>query len=510
VSAPESINGSIANGQTSSLAPIPDAHDALANATWDDANLERRKLFQHCAYTMSNMLLSLDEKNHVISTATEALNKQLARIDDCFPHVENEISEEARCGSLTHWAYPENRTHKTSSGGGSRRDIAAVQNLSAAAQRLVDEAAARSDERKQALLAKKSNKNHVESDFDDHHDAKQREKKVHGNSKVRKAGEAAAIGLGITNGTIANGNTAKRRKVEKGQNGGTGMERALSGILGTNGSVTKKAASPRETPPIDGTKKRQRAPNATNGHSRKRYVFGSQLMYIYVLMQYVRNNTVTSIAMSPSLASSPIRSTFPDTKLGGRAPSPVANGSKPASSRGRQNSTQTMVENSKQRPSSATSNKQTAIMPGSSETSASSGGAGQINTDAKAVVKDSGVTSKGEQSSEDARQSETDLIGSSLVGTRKETALKREETESNGEPMQDIRSTTITMTKSGRASKPSTPHISQFNEPTRSRSARTALEAAPAPFLWLRLLFDAASNAVRADRERVGSLNCEI
>jgi len=268
-----SVNGSTINSHVDSVASIPENVENPADAPWDAANLPRRQLFQHCAYTMTNMLLSLDEKNHVISTAAEALNKQLARIDDCFPHIENEISEEARHGSLTHWAYPENRTQKSGAGGGSRREVAAVNSLSAAAQRLVDEAAARSDERKQALLAKKSNKHQAESDFDDHHDGRHKEKKAHGNSKVRKAADASlGVGLGISNATAPNGNPPKRRKVDKGPAGGVGMERAMSGVYGANGLTAKKTGSPRETPPGDGPKKRQRAPNGTNGHSRKRYV----------------------------------------------------------------------------------------------------------------------------------------------------------------------------------------------------------------------------------------------
>jgi hypothetical protein len=275
MSAQGSINSSMLNGHVGSVASIPDAVDVYnpTNTAWDPANLPRRQLFQHVAFTMQNMLVSLDEKNHVISTAAEALNKQLARIDDCLPYIELEISEEARYGSVTHWAYPENRTHKSGSGGNSRRDLGSVNNLSAAAQHLVEEAAARSDARKQALLAKKSHKHHAESDFDDHHDARHKEKKVHGNSKIRKAADASlGVGLGITNGAGTNGNPPKRRKVDKGPSGGAVMERALSGVFGNNGTGAKKAGSPRDTPPGDGPKKRQRGANATNGQTRKRYV----------------------------------------------------------------------------------------------------------------------------------------------------------------------------------------------------------------------------------------------
>lgn len=273
MSAQNSVNSSMLNGHAGYAASPSDVVDVYnpASAVYDPANVPRRQLFQHVAFTMQNMLVSLDEKNHVISTAAEALSKQLARIDDCFPHIEDEISEEARFGSTTHWAYPENRIHRTVSGGNTRRDLPSVNNLSAAAQHLVDEAAARSDARKQALAAKKNYKQH-ESDFDDHHDARHRDRKVHGNSKVRKAADTVGVGLGIANGAGTNGNPPKRRKVEKAPNGGAGMERALSGVFGNNGTASKKAASPRGTPPGDGPKKRQRGANATNGQTRKRYV----------------------------------------------------------------------------------------------------------------------------------------------------------------------------------------------------------------------------------------------
>jgi hypothetical protein len=284
MSAPVSVNGSLTNGHIGSA--VEEVHNSASTA-FDPANTPRRHLFQHCAYTMSNMLVSLDEKNHVISTAAEALHKQLARIDDCFMYIEPEVSEEARYGSVTHWAYPENRAIKTGTGAGSRRDLASANTLTAAAQHLVDEAAARSDARKQALLAKKNNKQQNESDFDDPHEKhKEPGKKAHGNSKVRKAAEATVgVGLGITNGASTNGHPPKRRKVEKGPTGGAVMERALSSVYGGNGTATKaKVASPRETPGPDVPKKRSRAAVPTNGHTgRKRFVFDHHFFSMHML-----------------------------------------------------------------------------------------------------------------------------------------------------------------------------------------------------------------------------------
>ncbi|KUJ15442.1 uncharacterized protein LY89DRAFT_588326 [Mollisia scopiformis] len=450
MSAQGSLNGSIINGHAGSANSVVEAGDAY---TFEPANIPRRQLFQRIAYTMSNMLVSLDEKNHVIATAAEALNKQVARIDDCFPYIELEISEEARYGSSTHWAYPENRVPKT--GAVSRREIAAANNLSAAAQHLVDEAAARSDARKQALLERKKGKTqHADSDFDDQ-ESRQKDKKLHGNSKVRKAADAG-VGLGITNGATTNGNPPKRQKVANNKTaaGGAGMERSLSSVFGSNGTAAKgKTGSPRETP-VPEPKKRARAAAGT-GQTRKS-----------------RNNTVTSAAMSPSLASSPIRSTFPEPKGVGTGTPPPTNG-RPASVRGRQNSTQSIIE--KRAPSEVAS-KQNGNAVGTPDLGTAATITGRSIPEVKVTMKETGSNSKGEHLLEDVNQGPPEMVGGLLVGSRKgSTTTKQEEPDSNGSSMQDIQTTTITTTKSGRASKPSTPAIPSFPEAIRSRSSR-ALE----------------------------------
>jgi hypothetical protein len=92
-------------------------------------------------------------------------------------------------------------------------------------------------------------------------------------------------------------------------------------------------------------------------------------------------------------------------------------------------------------------------------------------------MKEAGNGSKGEgvQSATDKEDLETD--GEVAGGERRNSTMKREEPETNGDSMQGIQSTTVTTTKSGRASKPSTPALSQFPDPVRSRSSRNALEA---------------------------------
>ncbi|TAQ84447.1 hypothetical protein B7494_g7228 [Chlorociboria aeruginascens] len=449
MSAQPSINGSVTNGHIGSVPSVGDVVDAYnpANANFD---IPRRQIFQQISYTIGTILISTDEKNHVLSTANESLNKQVARLEDCWAHFDDEFDAEARYGSSTHWAYPENRSGRSGHTGHSR----ALANPNT--QLLVDEAAARSDARKQAVLAKKAKNHHVESDFDDHHDGRNKvesTKKLHGNSKIRKAADAA-IGLGITNGTGTNGNPPhKRRKIDKGANG-VGMERAMTSVYGSNGTAAKgKGGSPRETPGPDGPKKRPRGGAATNGQTRK------------------RNNTVNSVAMSPSLASSPIRTTFPDAKANPRSSPPATNGGRLASSRARQNSTQSIVETARQRPESSASNKPNGVI-GTPDLGVAASITGRTIPEVKSTMKESGTSSKDEHLLEDVEQQPPEMVGGLVVGNRRDSTAKREDTETNGDVILAIQTSTVVMTKSGRASKPSTPAIPQFPEPGRSRSAR--------------------------------------
>lgn len=256
-----------------------------AYAVDEASDTTRRHVFLNLRYVVSEMLMTLDEKNHVISTANDALNKQLARLDSSFPYIENEISEEARLGSLTHWAYIDKSSGKTNGNQAgnerSRRDLVAANSLAAAAAAMTEEAtASRSESRREAMQARRNRNQPIDSDFDDPHhgragdgrtvsgaSAAQTTKKGTGHAKVRKTADPGAgnTGLGITNGatTGMSNPPAKRRKTEKAANGeGTGavaMERSISNALGANGATGKgKAGSPRETPAAEGGRKRAR------------------------------------------------------------------------------------------------------------------------------------------------------------------------------------------------------------------------------------------------------------
>lgn len=446
------------NGHAMSSHPAPSSlNESHASTVFDPSNVPRRTLFLHTAYKIQEMLVSLEEKNHVISTANESLSKHLSRINDVWPHLENEFSEEAKWGSTTHWAYPENRINRATQAERSRRDGAAF--ITAAAQQLqVEEAAARSDARKQALMAKKGLKNqHQDSDADDHENKQKSEptKKTQGGSKARKGAESATpVGLGITAGANANGiPPSKRRKVEnssKTVNGGQAMERAMSSVYGSNAPKPKNT-SPRATPVPEPTKKRKALPTA-NGISKK------------------GKTTVATATMSPLIPSPTPQPHLGDKPASRGSPAPSAIVPRPASSRARQNSIQSNVENGRQRPASSASNRPNGVPTGPPEVVVIPSGP-RVSVEPKAV-KEPPTIIKTESNKEETNNHPPITINSLH---KKDNPPKPDDTESKAEPTQNYIQTTMTIvtTKSGRASKPSTPALGSFPDATpRSRSSR--------------------------------------
>ena len=254
----------------------------------DPADLPRRKLFYQLRMVMGEMLMTLDEKNHVMSTATDALSKQLARCESSYPHIQNEVSEEARYGNLNHWAYMEKTVEKkgTTAGERTRREAAVAHGaaVAAAAAAHEGEIVLRSEARREALAARKQQNKQVDSDFDDGRGAgHSTARKNTGTGKGRKATEpiipsnGIASGLGIINSTpIAEANGPnKRRKIEKpvsgGNIGGLTMERSLSGVYGVGTGLPRgRAGSPREKPAVEPRKGRARGGAAANGTGRRR------------------------------------------------------------------------------------------------------------------------------------------------------------------------------------------------------------------------------------------------
>lgn len=218
------------------------------------------------------MLTTLDEKNHVMLTATEGLDKQLARCQSSFPYIAQEVSEEARLGSKTHWAYRDRTAEKKTTTAADRTRHATTHLVSTVAIQDAEGAAARSELRREALAARKHRNNHVDSDFDDR-TAQAAMKKPTAGIKGRKAAEPGVsngMSLGVTGVTSA-APPNKRRKVEKVPTSGVPTERAMNSVVGPNSGPPKgNGASPRDSPALDQAKKRGRAALAPSGNGRKR------------------------------------------------------------------------------------------------------------------------------------------------------------------------------------------------------------------------------------------------
>ncbi|KAL2116391.1 hypothetical protein VTJ04DRAFT_8558 [Mycothermus thermophilus] len=452
----------------------PDAAAAPSNP-FDPSNLPRRTLFRDTALKIQELLVSLEEKNHVISTANDALHKQLSRIDEIWPHLEAEFSDEAKWGSETHWAYVDNRQAKANDKQAerSRREGAAA--LSAAAQALAEEAAARSNDRKQALAAKKNNKNQpADADADKNQEGG---KKGQGAKSRKPLPDSGPVGLGIAGAQTGATVTNKRRKPDAKTNGGAPMERAMSSVYGANASK-KGTTSPRETPAPEGGKKRKALPTSSGQAKKSR----------------------TAAGASPSVTSSPVIGSFPDPGKTGRD-SPIPSGtSKPATSRARQNSVS--QANTERRPSTALPNKANGDLPETPEEGQTSNGA--KNGAESTAQKETNVpiiTKPGAQKPDTDEAPPTPDLGASN-GTKKDAAASKasEETPANkkdaGLAIQPT-PTGVVKTKSGRASKPSTPAIGSFPDSSaasgagsnggaggaamsRSRSARNHAESAAA------------------------------
>lgn len=170
------------------------------------------------------------------------------------------MSDEARLGSLTHWAYINKPTPKTSATAVNerpRRDIAGANSHRAA------HGDADNEPKKEPV--RRQRRTQAEIEADEARGITVRRGKPGPKSKTadNQSSEQALTAGGAT-GIV----TAKRRKVEHTQSmAATAMERSASTATNAGGRAGSK-----ESPAPDAVKKRTRAPNA-NSAARKRYVY---------------------------------------------------------------------------------------------------------------------------------------------------------------------------------------------------------------------------------------------
>ncbi|PLB55090.1 hypothetical protein P170DRAFT_432627 [Aspergillus steynii IBT 23096] len=401
----------------------------------------RRVLFDRVRHTLSDLMMTADEKNHVISNANDELDRQLLRLDTVFPFIAGEISDEARLGSLSHWAYSNrNAAAKAAANERPRREAASNKDIVHAIQEA--EAASRSEARREAVMARRQRRAHGESDLEEVRAAGGR-KGQSSKARATAAGDASAVGN--AHATTGTSGQTKRRKVERPPpvDTGTAMERSASGNV--SGRAAAKEGS-------DGTKKRSRAPNTNTAAARK------------------RNNTGVSATDSPILAPSPVvgAAAIPRSAA---SPGPAPAAARPQSSRTQQNTSQSA--NGRQRPSSSASNR--------------------VNSNNK--TNEARITPKEIASKTDAlpppipetkrRETETEPADAAASKVPTPVGTKRDDTD--GKPTESIeqRETPtlppLNTAPKGRSSKTSTPVTTTFSETTTQQRVRATRSTDPAP-----------------------------
>ena len=216
-----SIAGSVAEDAENTTSAVADNGSVHSTSTADASKAVRRELFGNLRHNLMIMMVTMDEKNHVINNANEELSRHLRRLNGSFPSIADEVSEEARLGSLKHWAYFETNPVRRGGTHVDRRQAAASLTALHAT-----EAAERSENRREAVLAKKARLNQIDSDFDE---SRPTTRKPQANGRNRRIGELTAENavLGIS-GTAA----GKRKKTEKATTGSAGGERSIAGAIG--------------------------------------------------------------------------------------------------------------------------------------------------------------------------------------------------------------------------------------------------------------------------------------
>ncbi|KAK4891703.1 hypothetical protein LTR27_009711 [Elasticomyces elasticus] len=334
------LNGFSGGSKLPSAAASVIGEDEAATDQAADEQLARRKQFLALRQSLHALLPNLDEKNVVLAEANRVLAQQLSRVDSVWPHVENEISEEARWGSMKHWAYSDNRAPRLKAGmvgagrgygGRANGDVAATNSLVAAANMVHESeiAQARREAGREAMRDGKVVKGKraardmvVEAGDSDFEEPRVVVKKTA--PKGPKKLPATAQGLGITG---SNGEAVvKRRKVDKGLVA-PGMERSNSSATAKGGKSAaaaavggREAGTPRSTPSATVTEsnvaKKVAKTKPAAPPSKKR--------------------APGSAHQSPAMASSPLHGTFGAGAAAGMEPPPLG---RPGSTRLRQNST---------------------------------------------------------------------------------------------------------------------------------------------------------------------------
>jgi len=329
-------------GVLDEIAHLPTTTNAETRQSFEQAAaVRKRQLFYRLRVLVSQMIPTLDEKLVVLQATKVTTDKGLMRMHHSHAQLDGEISDEARYGSLAHWAYADKEEKKK---GGTthdrqRREVAAANNLAAAAQHVhdVDSIAAKSEVRREGMGANKRSRQQqqqADSDFDDRPTKKQPQKRKPLPADTHHPTDARSLGLGIaSNGTVAQG---KRKKTEKALAASLlaapPMERSLSGALKAAGGPGRSGSSPRATPALESgaaSKRRPRAPPVPAQRKNQLPPYSPDLASSPLAANFAINRAIAGAADRP-LSARARKTSIANSTASANAPEPA--GRRPSSS----------------------------------------------------------------------------------------------------------------------------------------------------------------------------------
>jgi hypothetical protein len=400
-----------------SVTGVPtDAASQISAGSVASVAVQHRQLFAALRHNLMQIMVTMDEKNHVINNSNEELSRHIRRLDSIWPHLSDEISEEARLGSLKHWAYTETNATKKSNAPTTRREAAA--NL---AMLHDNEVASRSETRREAVAAKsKQRLAQIDASLEE---SRISSKKATAEAKRRAAEAADMAGLGISPAA-----PGKRKKTEKSL-ASMAMDKSISNALGGSRAMSREPSQQENT-------KKRKAPAASTNVARKRYASLSS----HIPLTYP-SHRINAAQDSPKLASSPLASGFGKDAY---KRSPALGAARPATSRARQQPNQIA------RPGSAASQRN-----------------GNQAQDAN------GAKNKDAAKADDETRSNVNGESSSRPGQLLERRASKQSALENANKSADSPKLSIaTMnTARGRASKTSTPVVGTFQDIDSSSTA---------------------------------------
>lgn len=394
-SAADSVNGNVL-----------DTASQYSAASIDPDLLRRRRLYADLRSNLMQMIMPMDEKNHVINNANEELSRHTRRQDEIWPHIAEEISEETRLGSLRHWALTDlNPTKKA--------QAAATRGRDAAVAILPDkDIAERSERRREAILAKKQ-KTAQQADSDIEARPTLRGKNMSA-AKLRQIEEDITSGAHTVIG-LAPKHVKSRVSMAK------FADQLNARAMANNPQPAGAVAMSRENSQ-QGNSKKRKAPAAATTVARKRYTSTPSTMT--QADSSFRINAATQ--ESPKLAHSPLSGSFAKDV---HKKSPALSNARPVNGRGRQSSAQ-IGENST-RPASSAS-RRNGISANASEIDRVAASTGKTAQEVKQTMKET-ITNKGEKMFEEDIPNSVDnrMRGGILLerSASKSSQLKREAQE---------------------------------------------------------------------------------